>query len=407
MLADSTLAFPQQLLKLGNTFVSKDSAPSCPVDSPISCSISNADAQNSCCYESPGGILLQTQFWDYSPAVGADDAFTLHGLWPDNCDGTYAQFCDSSLNLKGDVKSIIVDQYKDQALYDLMVANWKNYNGNDESLWEHEYNKHGTCIRTLNPKCLGDAASNQNIYQFYKITEALYSKLPTYKFLTDAGIHPDPSATYTKKQIADALSAGFGGKNVYFKCDNKNALQEVWYFHHLRGSILGEDFIQIDSLQGSRCPDSGIKWIPKSKSNPGDGGNPSNPSNPNPPLDAVASGYLKLTNNPGCLISAGNWYSTGTCATYRVQESQFGGYNLKTSKGFCGFDQNNDFACGSQYQASKYQFQYDSSSGQISYGGKSDWCYDKRNSHGGGNQLQIPVKLDDGNCGTTFKLYIK
>ena len=53
---------------------------SCPVSdtTPISC---KATAEKSCCFNSPGGLLLQTQFWDAKPAVGPVDSWTLHGLW--------------------------------------------------------------------------------------------------------------------------------------------------------------------------------------------------------------------------------------------------------------------------------------------------------------------------------------
>ena len=37
--------------------------------------------QDLCCFNAPGGQLLQTQFWDTSPATGPDDSWTLHGLW--------------------------------------------------------------------------------------------------------------------------------------------------------------------------------------------------------------------------------------------------------------------------------------------------------------------------------------
>lgn len=37
--------------------------------------------QDLCCFNAPGGQLLQTQFWDYSPATGPDDSWTIHGLW--------------------------------------------------------------------------------------------------------------------------------------------------------------------------------------------------------------------------------------------------------------------------------------------------------------------------------------
>lgn len=50
----------------------------CSSSSPLSCSTSN---DGSCCYEAPGGLLLQTQFWDYSPSIGPSDSWGIHGLW--------------------------------------------------------------------------------------------------------------------------------------------------------------------------------------------------------------------------------------------------------------------------------------------------------------------------------------
>lgn len=102
------------------------SAPSCPLDGPTSCHNSTPVTGDPCCFVYPGGRILLTQFWDQKMKVyagGADQDWTLHGLWcvffylfftftfslssstsskwvdisvfhrPDLCDGTYDQFC--------------------------------------------------------------------------------------------------------------------------------------------------------------------------------------------------------------------------------------------------------------------------------------------------------------------------
>ncbi len=52
---------------------------SCSGDGPLSCH--NSTAVDTCCFNYPGGQLLQTQFWDTDPATGPSDSWTLHGLW--------------------------------------------------------------------------------------------------------------------------------------------------------------------------------------------------------------------------------------------------------------------------------------------------------------------------------------
>lgn len=365
---------------------------SCPSNLPLSCTNSTPVA-DTCCFEAPGGVLLQTQFWDYNPAVGADDEWTLHGLWPDNCDGTYAQFCDNSLEIQGSIENIVKNEFNDPDLYNTMSKTWKSNNGNDDSLWLHEFNKHGTCINTIRPKCYSNYKSDENIYDYFRIAVDLYEKLPTYKFLTDAGITPSNSKTYTKSQIAKALSDNFSGKQVYFKCDNNQALQEVWYFHHLQGSLRGQNFKPMDTLSSARCPDSGIKFLPKSGSN----------APPNPPGGGDSSkGYIKLLDKPGCLISNGKYYTSGTCATYQIAKLEFGGSTIKSSKGYCGIDSNGDFNCNGSNQASKFQFQVDSDN-KISYGGKSQWCLDTDRQTGSGSTAQVPITLN-GNCDDPFSI---
>lgn len=368
---------------------------SCPGNLPETCT-NSTPIENTCCFEAPGGIMLQTQFWDYYPPIGKADAFTLHGLWPDNCDGSYEQFCRGQLNIeRGDIERIISLEFKDYTLFSQIKESWKNFNGDDEQLWVHEYNKHATCIKTLWPECYGASFKrHENVYDFFKIAVDLYEQYPTFKFLAAAGIEPSTSKTYTRAQIANALSAGFGGHKVYFKCNRDRALQEIWYYHHLRGPLKNQQFVQIDAMLDSNCPVQGIKFLPKGKYS----------SHPDPPQDpGRTSGHVRLSAHPGCLISNGQFYQHGTCATFRIEDLQFGGYNLISSKGVCGVNGDGEIFCNNRNQRLQYQFTYDEGDKTLSYGGKSDWCFNNEHKHGTGRFQQIPVMVGNGNC-DSFKL---
>jgi ribonuclease T2 len=58
-----------------------DFTQSCP-NAQLSCHNTTA-VENLCCFNAPGGQILQTQFWDASPATGPEDSWTIHGLWYD------------------------------------------------------------------------------------------------------------------------------------------------------------------------------------------------------------------------------------------------------------------------------------------------------------------------------------
>ena len=54
--------------------------PICLFNTPLSCHNSTA-VENLCCFNYPGGQVLQVQFWDTNPATGPEDHWTIHGLW--------------------------------------------------------------------------------------------------------------------------------------------------------------------------------------------------------------------------------------------------------------------------------------------------------------------------------------
>lgn len=365
----------QQVLSAKDEFL-------CPIDVPYSCS-NSTPVENSCCFESPGGILLQTQFWDYHPPIGGNETFTLHGLWPDNCDGTYEQFCNDDMETSN--VGLIVEGF-DKQLFQDMSTYWKDYQGNDKSLWNHEFNKHGTCVKTLYPKCYQDYEEHENVYDYVRITMELYKSLNTFEFLKAEGIVPSTEATYTKKQIDDALTKHFG-QQVYFKCNKYKGLQEVWYYHYIKGSLRGQDFKPIDTLTSSNCPSEGIKFFPK--------GSTSSPTNPPGGGDGGDGNVKKafLNVKDGCLISNGKYFTKGTCATYRISKAQFGGYNLRSSKGLCGVVDNKIVCNG----ASKSGTQFQVKDGVVGYNNKFKWCIT-------GSNDQQDVSL--GDCDESYEISV-
>lgn len=91
--------------------------PSCPIDGPVSCN--NNTAADSCCFIHPGGRLLLTQFWDEKTHVGgSEEDWTLHGLWPDLCDGSYDQFCGMAPRFEN-ISGVLEHYGQDELLADM------------------------------------------------------------------------------------------------------------------------------------------------------------------------------------------------------------------------------------------------------------------------------------------------
>ncbi|KAI4722679.1 ribonuclease T2 [Aureobasidium sp. EXF-10727] len=231
---------------------------SCPANAPISCQTSGT-IQNTCCTEVQGQVL-QTQFWDSSPATGPSDSWTIHGLWPDNCDGSYEATCDSS-RAYTDIGCILLDKGHGDIL-SYMETYWKDYQGDDESFWEHEWSKHGTCYSTLNPDCYTDYEKEDELVDFLNTTITLFKDLPTYEWLADAGITPSSSKTYTNAQITNALQSQFGATPILSCTSGK--LNQVEYVFNVRGSVANGQFIAVNPTgTKGNCPKTGIKYLPK------------------------------------------------------------------------------------------------------------------------------------------------
>ncbi|KAJ5131396.1 uncharacterized protein N7515_007435 [Penicillium bovifimosum] len=229
----------------------------CDTDSGFSCASSSTEA--TCCFNYPGGALLQTQFWDTDPSTGPSDSWTVHGLWPDNCDGTYEQNCDSKREYSN-ITAILQEQGRD-SLLDYMDKYWIDIDGDNESFWSHEWNKHGTCINTLEPSCYSDYSAQEEVGDYFEKVVDLFKGLDTYKALSAAGITPSTSKTYTSSEIQSALTEMHGAE-VYLGCSGEK-LDQVWYFYNVQGNAIEGKYKAVETLTDSACPKSGIKYVPK------------------------------------------------------------------------------------------------------------------------------------------------
>jgi len=234
---------------------------SCDANTPPSCS-GNSDG-NLCCYESPGGLLALTQFWDYSPSTGPSDSWTIHGLWPDKCDGSYVEHCDPSRDYT-DIPGLLTSQGASDTL-SFMEQYWVDIHGHNEHFWEHEWSTHGTCYSTLNPSCLPDGSpQGAEAVAFFQTVVGLFQQYDLYQSLAGAGITPTTDRTYTLSELESALESAFGVKAT-FECSHGKNLNQIYIYFNLRGSAVDGTFTAIDAPKHGNCPSHGIRYEPKSQ----------------------------------------------------------------------------------------------------------------------------------------------
>ncbi|GAA6024509.1 hypothetical protein JCM11491_006680, partial [Sporobolomyces phaffii] len=359
-LFDSLQSLTNRITATAHKFVGLNSCPA-PAFLPRSCqngkSPQNVDG---CCTNTPGGYLLQTQFWDAQPPTGPSDSWTIHGLWPDNCDGTYEQFCDPKRQYT-DIGGKL-SQYGPSDLVPYMNKYWKDYQGDDESFWEHEWGKHGTCISSLNTTCYGNTYTPyEELVDYFERTVSLFKTLPTYSWLSAAGIVPSTTKTYTLAQLQAVAKANFGYDAVW-NCQ-KGVLNEVWYGYNSQGPIAGGKLIPTGPIGGgSTCPATGIKYLPKGTASSGTGSGSTGGSGSSTPANSTSATLNVIVDGTqnGCLISSGRWYTSGTCAGYRLapatgsSSSSSTTFTMSTSKGPCSVTSGGDISCADGNTASTF-----------------------------------------------------
>jgi len=249
------------------------------VNEPLVFSCENTTAiKNTCCSPTPGGLVLQTQYWDTYTGLEDQgqllpkDSWTIHGLWPDNCDGTFEQYCDFSRQYdpspspatlpdgttvppyNGPGMTDFITQFGRFDLLEYMNNYWINLGSPNEAFWAHEFSKHATCTSTFDVVCYApNYQPHQDVIDFFDAVVRAFKQFPTYDILASAGIVPSNKTTYKLGDIQKALKAQTGGV-PYLGCGNNGTvLQEVWYFNHVSGTEQFGRFKALDSVTNSTC----------------------------------------------------------------------------------------------------------------------------------------------------------
>lgn len=113
----------------------------------------------------------------YPTTIFPTDPFILSR--PDNCDGTYEANCDPAREYTN-IRQIISDAGATDLL-SYMNTYWKDYQGDDESFWSHEWGKHGTCISTLETSCYTNYVPKEEVVAYFQKAVDLFKGLPSYQ----------------------------------------------------------------------------------------------------------------------------------------------------------------------------------------------------------------------------------
>ncbi|KAG9245339.1 ribonuclease T2 [Calycina marina] len=275
----------------------------CAIDdssSILSCSPkANATLYDSCCVETYGGLFLSTQFWSTYTGLESSgqklpaDKWTLHGLWPDFCDGTYTQYCDLDRQYDpapvpnttdGKANGTVVPPWEGPGnitsfvtalgrldLLAWMNKYWINQGAPNDDFWGHEFSKHATCFSTFDVPCYGPSyVQHSEIVEFYETAIMYYKRLPTWEWLSTADIHPsnDTSVSYSLSDFQTALVDGYGAL-PYVGCTGPKyntteagkgsldtgltVLSEVWYNFHAFGKPQRGKWLPVNATYTTNC----------------------------------------------------------------------------------------------------------------------------------------------------------
>ncbi|KAG5927933.1 hypothetical protein E4U42_001525 [Claviceps africana] len=269
------------------------------VDPVLSCSCRAAPERvdDTCCTETYGGLLVATQLWstftglESAGQVYAKDSWSIHGLWPDFCNGSYTQYCDLSRQYDprpspnttdGRADGTPVPPYTGEPidgwfarhgklpLLAYMNRYWVSQHDPNWVFWAHEFSKHATCFSTFQKECFGPSPpAHRDLFDFFETVLRWHKTLPTFAWLLGAGIRPSNTTSYTYADIQAALTEALGGRtSVFVGCGGprfnetdrgvgspdggRTELNEIWYYYHAWGRPQAGSARRVDAGKAAR-----------------------------------------------------------------------------------------------------------------------------------------------------------
>ncbi|CAO3588331.1 unnamed protein product [Absidia cylindrospora] len=138
---------------------------------------------------------------------------------------------------------------KNQTLYNDMKTYWPSIRGPLEGIkfWTHVWNKQGTCVSTLDPKCFSNFKDYQDVYGYFGTALQLFHEYDLYAMLNTSSI--TPGATYRVDQLESAIASVVGVKPK-ISCSGSNTLTEISLAFHV---VNGTQYVPTNHTQRSIC----------------------------------------------------------------------------------------------------------------------------------------------------------
>jgi len=161
-------------------------------------------------------LLVFTQHWPHTTCLDWEERrtgnkctkishanWTVHGLWPTQYGKIAPGFCNSTWKFDPKVLDPIMEE---------MMEFWPDVEmrGQPDSLWDHEWCKHGTCATQLKE-------TKDELSYFSKGCE-LARENPITEWLEKAGVVPADDQSYSLDQVWGAVMQGTEGTKPHIDC---------------------------------------------------------------------------------------------------------------------------------------------------------------------------------------------